>query len=81
MIFSGRYVAPSLTRKRRRGSAGARTIVKRLRQAMLRIVKLRTSQQSQCRVKPTSGGQKQPQAGATKRPIYNMELRSRVNQV
>ena len=80
-IFSGRYVAQSLTRKRRRGHTAARISVKRLRQAMLRIVRLRTSQPLRRRVSPTSGGRRQPQARATKKPIYRMELRSRVNQV
>ena len=79
--FSGPCAAQSLTRKRHRGRTAARISAKRLRQAMLRIVRLRTSQ-PQCRVvRPTSGGQRQPQAGATKKPIYRMELRFRVNQV
>jgi len=79
--FSGPCAAQSLTRKRHRGHTAARKNAKRLRQAMLRIVRLRTSQ-PQCRVvRPTSGGQRQPQAGATKKPIYRMELRFRVNQV
>ncbi len=80
-IFSGRYVGQSLTRKRRRGLTGARISGKRLRQAMLRIVRRRASQPLRRRVSPTSGGQSQPQAGATKKPIYRMELRFRVNQV
>jgi hypothetical protein len=79
--FSGRYAAQSLTRKRRHGHTAARISAKRLRQAMLRIVRLRTSQPQRRGVSPTSGGRRQPQAGATKKPIYRMERRSRVNQV
>ena len=49
-IFSGRYVAQSLTRKRRRGPTGARISVERLRQAMLRIV--RRGQANPCTAGP-----------------------------
>ena len=78
--FSGPCAAQSLTRKKRRGHTAARKNAKRLRPAMLRIVRLRTSQPQCPVVRPTSGGQR-PQAGATKKPIYPMELRFRVNQV
>ena len=80
-IFSGRYVAQSLTRKRRRGRTGARISVKRLRQAMLRIVRLRKRQPLRRRGSPTSGGRRQARSRATKKSTYRTELRCRENQV
>jgi hypothetical protein len=65
-IFSGRYVAQSLTRKRRRGPTGARISVERLRLAMLRIVRRRASQPLRRRASPASGGRRQGRSRATK---------------
>ena len=51
-IFSERYVARSLTRKRRHGRTEARISIKRPRLAMLRRVRLRTSKTRAPRSQP-----------------------------
>ena len=79
-IFSGRYVAQSLTRKRRRGPTEARISVERLRQAMLRIVRRRASKPLRRWTSPMFGGRRQARSRATKKLAYPTELRCKENR-